>query len=103
MQSMQKHKRAPQNHGFTAQVRLPGLHTLHTRHPESGTSIERQKAPPNVTCCTSHEHSIPLAQMSASRAFHEHHEHQSIRAFHPSSERGLFDTFRDHLESFRVI
>ena len=31
VQSMQKHKRAPQNHGFTAQVRLPGLHTLHTR------------------------------------------------------------------------
>ena len=30
MQSMQKHKRAPQNHGFTAQVRLPALHTLHT-------------------------------------------------------------------------
>ena len=33
VQSMQKHKRAPQNHGFTAQVRLPALHTLHTCIP----------------------------------------------------------------------
>ena len=37
VQSMQKHKRAPQNHGFTAQVRLPALHTLHTL-PNSGGS-----------------------------------------------------------------
>ena len=52
VQSMQKHKRAPQNHGFTAQVRLPGLHTLHTLHPESGTSIERKlrRPTPNVAC-----------------------------------------------------
>ena len=100
VQSMQKHKRAPQNHGFTAQVRLPGLHTLHTRHPESGTSIERQKAPPNVTCCTSHEHSTPSLKCPPVEHFMSI---MSIRAFHPSSERGLFDTFRDHLESFRVI
>ena len=35
VQSMQKHKRAPQNHGSTAQVRLPALHTLHHPNPHS--------------------------------------------------------------------